>query len=172
MNKVDIKTKSKLKVTYIDLMADTESEEMTVPLDELFVTALSMNNMGFYEGYETEYIVDKMVMSNPSIIDVISDEYKLELVEVWDYEVIDVLNENNESVKDNFTKEFSKAYLRVDGENQFEIFKVLSQKLANKDRSLFEILTIALMGIANHNEVYSVFKTDIQNLINDCIKEI
>lgn len=172
MNKVDFITKSKLNVIYIDLAADDDTEEMIVSLDELFLTLLSTNSMGFYGEYQTEYIINETIEANPNIINFISDEYKINLAKVWDYKIIDVLDENNESVKDSFTEEFYKKSLRIDTENQFKILNRLNKELANKNGDLFEIATIYLMGIASHNEVYSTLKTEIQKIILNIVNEI
>lgn len=169
MNKVYIKTNSKLKVRYLDLMADKDSEDMTVPLDELFLIALSMNNMGFGEGFETEYIIDKMIEANADVVNVIDTAYKLDLIEAWDYDIIDILDDTNKSVKDTLDRTLNKDVLRIDEENQFEIFKALYLKLDEIGSETFEIALLCLLGVIKHDNVYSALKKDMQNLISSCV---
>lgn len=169
MNTTNIKTNSKINVRYIDLVADSDSEEMTVSLDELFKMALSMNDMGFTEGYETEYIIAKMVESNNNIIEVISDEYKLDLIEAWDYNILDILDGENESIKDAINRQIQDSAINIDEENVFKAFKNLNRNLAKIDNARFEIITTCLIGVLKHNEVYKALKSEMQTVIKDFI---
>lgn len=169
MNMINTKPNSKINVRYIDLVADGDSEEMTVPLDELFQTALSMNDMGFTEGYETEYIIAKMVESNNNVMKVISDEYKLDLIEAWDYDILDILDDKNESIKDTINKTIQDNTINVDEENVFTAFKNLNRNLARVENATFEIITICLIGVLKHNEVYKALKKEMQTVIKDFI---
>lgn len=158
---------SNIKVQYKDLMADKDTEYMTVTLDELFLTVLSTNKEMFDDSYVTQDIVNRMLEMEPGIIDLISTQYKLELIESWDYEIADILDQNNESIKETINREIENKLLIITNNNQFEVLKSLKKKENSMNKELFDKILLCFLGVGRYNGVVRALNDFAYMIIRD-----
>lgn len=152
-----------------------ENEIRELTLDELFKNALSMNSMGYSEGYETEYIIEQMISKNKNVINYISDKYKVNLIEGWDYVIKDIVCRTNNSDTSILESINNLSYdFKNDNSDEDERYKKYSDILyyfytdsicgvfEEYDELFLNTTFIVLQGILRH--------TSIKNTLNNKMK--
>lgn len=74
------------KKVVIKHVMDEKERELT--LNDAFLEALSLSESRANEIEEKENDLHQLLKKHPSLIDVISDEYKMDVLKGWDYEIL------------------------------------------------------------------------------------
>ncbi len=74
------------KKVVIKHVMDEKEREST--LNDAFLEALSLSESRANEIEEKENDLHQLLKKHPSLIDVISDEYKMDVLKGWDYEIL------------------------------------------------------------------------------------
>lgn len=149
-----------LIVQYVDEM-DSIDVIRECTMNQLFSVALSMNNMGYYEGYKVEYLINNMIGLYSATIDIIEDSYKVHLIEAWDYDIKDIFK-----------------YKDKENDSTSSVFEYIkNEQRTKKEYTNNELITLQELYI---KEIYNIFESNIissdknnrNTLCNNVLKDL